>query len=592
MPKVVTSMTHLILVPLAVALAWQGGHELPITVDPATTRAADATHQTALTLRFDGDLRETIEVVRLVRSPGPAGWQVGDYLRQAVHEGETTMGGPAGTETLLLIRAPGYAGYLLEGPFRWPAHPSARAVRTAWRRTIRGAAAGAGSLMWVGGSHDPPLDAWPRCAWLANGAWECVGVPLGLAGVVSAGDGAEQLHAMAPGAVTAPGVEMTQPIAAGWGRIIVVARTDRAPLTAADAVTANARRIVVPRNRPRSLRFDVGAEERLVVRRLDDGVFWIGGGAVPADAWVEIAASDRAPVRIEATDLAAAPAALPVRVDLEPAVSIGGRVAADDGEIAPGAVVTLWRVVSAGRAVTGSDPPPRRLFVAETTGDAEGRFGFTGLAEDPHEIVALHAALGRGEIRVEAGDRDVDVRLKRPPVATGQVVRDGQPAAGVPVMVVPDLFEAAASDDLTLLVGGQATSGPDGRFRVAVPARGSSEVRVGEEDGVRRFPLGPAESLPAVIDLGRIALEGAVITVRLVLEASDGCDVVMSGPVGSAGLSLVRAQRLGPAMFEAAVPEPGHWLVSAACGRQNRIVQPTTIEVTGPGPLTVPLIWR
>jgi hypothetical protein len=585
-------MTRLMLVSLALALAWQGIHDLPVTLDPPAGRSAAGGPEADLTLRFDSDLPGPIEVVRLARSPGPAGWQMGDSFRRALHDGATTIGGLAGVETLLLIRAPGHSGYLLEGPFRWPVHPSTRAVSSAWRRTVRGTAPGVGSLTWVGGSHDPPHDAWPRCTWLANGAWECVGVPLGLAGVVSTGDGAQQAHAMAPGALTAPGVETTQNVDAAWGRVVVIGRTDRVPLTAADAVTVSARRIAVPRTRPRSLRLDASADDRLVVRRLGESAFWIGGGDVLDDGWVEIAASDRAPVRLDVPELAATPPTMPVRVDLEPAVSISGRVVADDGTVAPGAVVTLWRVVTTGRPATEGEPPPRRVFVAESASDAGGEFGFGGLADDPHEIVALHAVLGRGEIRLAAGEREVDVRLKRPSVAIGQVVRDGQPMAGVPVMVVPDLFEAAASEDLTLLAGGQGASGPDGRFRVAVPSRGRSEVRVGEEGGVRRFPLGPAESLPAVIDLGRIALDGAIITVRLVLEASDGCDVRLSGPLGSAGLSLVRAQRLGPAMFEAAVPEPGPWLVSAACGGQNRIVQPTTIDVKGPGPLTVPLTWR
>jgi hypothetical protein len=592
MPKEVTSMTHLILVPLAVALAWQVTLDLPMTVDLATERSVAGGPQADLTLEFDGDLPESIDVVRLVRSPGPAGWQVADSLRRAVRGGATTIGGPAGAETLLLIRAPGLAGYVLEGPFRWPAHPSARAVRPVWRRTVRGTAPGVGSPTWVGGSPDPAPDAWPRCVWLADGVWECVGVPLGLAGVVSIGDGAQQVHAMAPGMVTTSGIETTQVVAAAWGRVLVAGRTDRVRLTAADAVTVDVRRIVVPRTRPRSLRLNAGADDRLVVRRLGESAFWIGGEDVPDDAWVEIAASDRAPVRLDAPELAAAPPTMPVRVDLAPAVSIGGRVMADDGAAAPGAVVTLWRIVTEGHTATDRDPPPRRVFVTETASDADGGFDFGGLADDPHEIVALHASLGRGERRLGPGERDVDVRLKRPTVAIGEVVRDGQPVAGVPVKAVPDLQEAAASEDLTLLAGGQATSGPDGRFRVAVPSRGRAEVRVGEEGGVRRFPLGPAESLPAVIDLGRIPLDGTLITVHLVLEASDGCDVRLSGPLGSAGLSLVPSLRIGPAMFEVAVPEPGQWLVSATCGGQTRIVQPTAIDVKGTGPLTVPLTWR
>lgn len=585
-------MIHLVLVPLTlVALAGQGVGDLPITVDAATARAAAGETRADLEIRFEGNLPDTIDVVRLVRSPGPAGWQVGDITRAGGRDGVAIVNGTVGAETLLLIRAPGHEGYLLEGAFRWPAHRSMRVVSAAWRRTVRGtASAGGGALTWIGGSDAPPQDAWPQCAWYASGAWECVGVPMSTPGVVVTADGARQLHALAPG--TALGIEMTQALEAAWGTVVVVGRTDRVPLTAADAVTARSRRIVVPRNRPRSLRLEAGADDRVAVRRLADRVFWVGGQELPGETWVEIAAANRAPVRLDVSDMAAAPSGLPVRIDLEPAVSIGGRVATDDGASAPGTVLTLWRVLPPPATTGDTDPPPRRVFVAETTSDREGGFGFGGLAGDTHEIVALHAMLGRAEVRLAGGDREVDVRLARPSVAIGQVVRDGQPLAGVLVSVAPDLLEVAASEDLSLSMGGQGRSDQQGRFRVALPSRGRSEVRVGEVGGIRRFPLGPAESLPPVVDLGTFTLEGAGVTVRLVLEGAEGCDVMMSGPVGRSGLSLVRSQRIGPAMFEAAVPEPGAWLVSAACGRQNRVVQPAMIDVTAPGPLTIPLVWR
>jgi hypothetical protein len=586
-------MMHLILVPLTVAtLTAQAIEGLPITVDPATERGMAGVYQSDLTLRFAPGFPGAIEVVRLIRSPGMAGWQVDEITHAVVRNGSAIMRGPAGAETLLLARVDGQAGYLLEGPFAWPAQPSARAVQEVWRRTLRGSAPGGGPLTWVGGIEEPPRDAWPRCAWQAGDAWECVGVPLGVPGVVIAGSGAPQVHALATGATMASGVEMTRPVAARWGRILVVGRTDRVPLTASDQVTANARRFVVPRNRPRSFRLNAIADDRLAVRRLAASVFWVGGHEAPDGTWIEIAATDRAPLRLGAADMAAAPADVPIRVDLEPSVTIRGRAIADDGTRAPGAVVTLWRELPPGSQAGGEDRTQRRVLVAETTSDAEGDFVFVGLADDSHEIVALHATFGRGESHLKAGDHDADVRLRRPSVAIGQVVRDGQPAEGVSVTVVPDLVAVAASDDLTQFVGGQSSSGADGRFRVAVPSRGSSEVRIGGPGEVRRVPLGDVESLPPVIDLGVIAMDETAIHIRLVLEASDECDLMLSGPVGRSGLSLVRSQRIGPSMFESAVPEPGRWLVSATCGARSRIVQPTTIDVTGPGPVTVPLVWK
>jgi hypothetical protein len=283
---------------------------------------------------------------------------------------------------------------------------------------------------------------------------------------------------------------------------------------------------------------------------------------------------------------------LPVTVDLHPAVTIDGRVMTDESLSVSSALLTLWRVLPSPAVTGDGEPPPRRVFVAEATSDGDGRFAFTGLAEEAHEIVALHPVRGRGETRVAAGERDVHVRVKRPSVAIGQVVRHGLAVGGVPVTVVPDLQEAAKSQDLTLIIGGQGRTGSDGRFLVAIPEMGRSQVRIGDAGAIRRFALGPSDQLPPVVDLGIVELEAAAITVRLVLESSDGCDVRLSGPLGSSGMSLVGSQRIGPAMFEAAVPEPGQWLVSATCAHGDRFVQPASIDVEGRGPLIVPLAWR
>jgi hypothetical protein len=577
-------------VSFAIVAFGQGSTSLPLTVDPAAAVVTGAGSQTDITLHFEPDLPDALEIVRLVRSPGPAGWSVGDRVSRPAGNRAAVIRAPAGVETLLVIAEPGRAGYLLDGPFRWPAHASSRPVSSVWRRTVRGTAPEpGGTLVWVGA--ETPPDAWPHCAWQAAGAWECVGVPLGIPGVVTAG-ATGQFHAFASGAAATTGVEVTHSREAAWGRVVVVGRTDRAPFTAGDTVTAGSRRLVVPRTRPRSLRLQAEGDERVVIQGLGGHVFWVGGADAPEGTWVEIAATGRAPARIDVADLFAAPAGLPVVIDLDPAVTIGGRVMTDDSVPVPDSLLTLWRMLPPAAAARDGEPPPRRVFVAETTSDADGRFGFTGLGEDTYEIVALHPTRGRGEIRLAGGEREADVRVKRPAVAIGQVVRNGQAAGGVPVLVVPDLQEAAASQDLTEIVGGQGRTGSDGRFRVAVPAAGRSEVRIGDGGAIRRFPLNPGDQLPPVVDLGVVELDAAGISVRLVLEGADGCDIRLSGPLGRSGVSLVRSQRIGPSMFEAAVPEPGQWLVSATCARGNRIVQPASIDVLGTGPLIVPLAWR
>ncbi len=54
----------------------------------------------------------------------------------------------------------------------------------------------------------------------------------------------------------------------------------------------------------------------------------------------------------------------------------------------------------------------------------------------------------------------------------------------------------------------------------------------------------------------------------------------------------LRASRLGPAMFQAALPEPGRWHVVAVCGRRERAVMPATIDVVPGRPdVTIRLSW-
>jgi hypothetical protein len=108
---------------------------------------------------------------------------------------------------------------------------------------------------------------------------------------------------------------------------------------------------------------------------------------------------------------------------------------------------------------------------------------------------------------------------------------------------------------------------------------------------MRRVPLGPAESLPEVVQIGTIELK-PVPPLTLVFESAGTCDLLMTGPDEHGGMSVVRAFRLGPAMFLAALPEPGRWQVVAVCGRRERAVVPATIDARLGGPeVTIRLSW-
>jgi hypothetical protein len=173
------------------------------------------------------------------------------------------------------------------------------------------------------------------------------------------------------------------------------------------------------------------------------------------------------------------------------------------------------------------------------------------------------------------------------------VLREGVPAAGVPIATVPDIVEFATTEDVTELFGGEARSDRDGRFVVSLPSRGIAELRVGDDTWrVRRLLLGVIGSLPSVVDVGTIDLT-ALPPLTFVLEDSGGCDVVVSGPIGHSGVTAHRATRLGPAMFRTTLPEPGSWLISATCAGRSRDVVPPVVEITaGTGERTVRLVWR
>jgi hypothetical protein len=285
-----------------------------------------------------------------------------------------------------------------------------------------------------------------------------------------------------------------------------------------------------------------------------------------------------ATARVDLVDVRNGPAEVPMRIRVEPALAISGSVSASGGTPAGRALVTLYRFHGDDHA---PPRPAKRVFVAEITAGADGSFRFDDLAREPYEIVAMHSMLGRGVRRVEPDGQDVTITLRRPSRAIGRVVRDGIGVVGVHVAIVPDLGQFAAAGDITELRGGETRTDRDGRFVVLLASHGSGELRVGDEGtGVRRVPLGPAESQPAVIDVGTIELS-SLPPLTLVLEASEGCDLLLVGPAGRTGMTVVRSTRVGPAMYHAVVPEAGWWNVVAACNGRERAVVPANIEVDG-----------
>ena len=569
---------------------------LPIAVADGTPAATPGAPVVNVTLRFDAPVPAVVDVVRLGRAPGDRLWHVAETSRADASGGRVIARGPAGLESLLLVRGAGQAGYIIDGPFRWPAQAATYLVHARWRRTVRGRFPRAGSpLTWIG-LNDSGVPESPSCNWISSADWECVGVPLDSTGVVVI-TAPGQVHCAIPvGPLSAAGVQMSQRRTSVWGRLVVVSSGPPMFGEGPGDARVTARRLIVPRARPQSVRLEEAQDDRIRVDAAGNGAVWISGNDVPDDGWIEIRARGRATERIEVHEVAGAPAELPLRVQLQPSAAVFGRVTAGPGIAAAESMVTLYRFAHRRPNEPGEPndqkQPQKRITVAEMRADGDGAFRFDDLARERYEIVAMHPTLGRGEARLEPDGQEVDVALRRPARAVGRVVRDGVPAAGVRVVVVPALAQFAVSGDVTELRGGETETDPDGRFTISLAPRGSGELRVGDErTGVRRVPLGPAESLPEVVQIGTIELN-ALPPLTLVFEAAGTCDLLMTGPDARTGMSVVRASRLGPAMFQAALPEPGRWHVVAVCGRRERAVMPATIDVRPGGPdVTIRLSW-
>jgi hypothetical protein len=331
-------------------------------------------------------------------------------------------------------------------------------------------------------------------------------------------------------------------------------------------------------------------DNRVQIDKIADGVAWISGPQVPDDGWIEFGAHDRASERLAIREVTEGPPELPLRVQLQPPVTVSGRVRnAADGP-ASDSVVTLYRFARGER--DGDKKPPFRITVAETHADSEGAFHFDDLGIEPYEVVAMHPVFGRGVRRVTPDGREIDIAVRSTAQAVGRVLKDGIPAVAVRVVVVPDLTQFAAAGDITELRGGETQTDDDGRFAVTLASRGSSELRIGDEGaGVKRLSLGAAERQSGVIDVGDIELNVGA-PVAFVFEGAGSCEILLTGPAGRTGMSVVRSSRIGPAVFQAIVPEPGRWHTVAVCGTGERAVLPAWFDLPPTArDVTIRLTW-
>lgn len=469
-----------------------------------------------------------------------------------------------------LARADGR--YLLDGPFAWPPTDVTRAVDRRWRRTLTVPAttgpAAIGSLEWLDVASPAPT-TWPWCFLEQNGAGQCWGVADGQRGV-AVGRGADRL-VWTVVSDDEGGVWRES----RWARLVIVrdGHDDRElPQIRFGRPAASSF------GRTAGVRWETRAVDRTVSVPVSRDAAWVAGFDVPADSWMEVKTSRAGPAFVSLPDLAAGAVSLPATIVVSDRRALSGVIVGARNEPASAALLTMFRLIDAD-VPAGADQrrKPRRVFAAETVADAAGAFHIDGLGEAEYEAVAFHPQLGRAAVVLRDSRSEMTIRLQSPGSIRGRVLSGGKPATGVEITSVPDPDAFRIADDPLDVKGGDARSGPDGRFAVMAAASGGGELRIGGgRFPVTRVPL-PRVPLP-MVDLGDIDL-GATIAVTVVLDQDTPCGVRATGPVGRSGLQIVTATRSGPGLFQMVLPETGVWHFALLCGREGRPLSPTALAI-------------
>lgn len=462
--------------------------------------------------------------------------------------------------------------YLLDGPFAWPARDVTRTLERRWRRTLNMPAAagrlGLSSMEWIDIAV-PGSSIWPICFVVADARAGCWGVADGQRGVAVA----RGPNGLAWAVVSDDRDAVWRD--SRWGRLVVVRDRQVGP---EPAQIRFGRPVVPSSGRTAGMRLETGGVDGALSVPLDRAAVWIAGSDVPPDSWLEVMTSRAGPSFISLHELASGPTSLPVTILLPDRRVLAGVIVGARNEPAHAALLTVFRLIDPELPAAGDQRrKPRRVFAAEAIADADGTFRIDALGDAEYEAVAFHPQLGRAAVIVRDPRGDIRIRLQSPGLIRGRVLSGGKPAADVEVISAPDPDAFRTADDPLDVKGGDARSGPDGRFAVMAAASGGGELRIGGgRFPVRRVPL-PRVPLP-VVDLGDIDL-GAPIALTVVLDQDTPCGVRATGPLGHSGLQIITATRIGPGLFQIVLPETGAWNFGLLCGREGRPLSPAVVPI-------------
>jgi hypothetical protein len=465
--------------------------------------------------------------------------------------------------------------YVIDGPFWWPAEDTARVIERRWRRTVAASAfdsiAGDPQFDWLSAAAGGRGE-WPHCFASGGRLWTCWGVPHGEDGVL-VGQVGDRIWSTVVGRGAAPAFRSS-----AWARLLVI----RGTADAGDLRIRFARPASPTSSRVAGIRLETAIVTNARHTVMSGSVAWLSGDDVPADAWVEISTSRDGPAFLSLHEIAGGAVSVPLIATLEEGRAVDGTVAGAGEEPANAALITVFRLIDPRSPPTEpSRDLRRRVFAAETTTNRDGGFHLDHLGDAEYEIVAWHPQLGRASAAVPRVPGALKIRLATPGIVRGRVLIAGKPAPGVDVIGVPAQDAFRSAEDLLDLKGGDARTGPDGRFTVTPAAAGGGELRVGGgKASIRRIPL--PRVAPPLLDLGDIEL-GSPLDITIVLDqdpAAMGCDVRAAGPAGQSGLQIVGAVRTAPALYRMVVPEPGVWVFQLLCGKEGRPLVPPTMQIS------------
>jgi len=420
------------------------------------------------------------EVVRVQLFAWPAARLMPQAGRHGTHGRVSLRGTPGRLYVATFARPDG--AYLLDGPFAWPAEDGTRTLSDAWHRTVRGdvpqtVGAEAG-IEWIRADTQP--GPWPICVRDHQSRWSCWGVlPENRGVLVLRGTGSLFWTVTGPAGVT--GLRRAQ-----WGRLLSV--------TSEEADGGNVRvtfghPVPPPAARLRGIRLETASVAGTRAVPVAPGAVWIAGNDIPARAWMEVQSQTAGPVYLALAEVAEGLASVPLHVALGRRRATEGQVFGPAGAPAPGTLLTAFRLI---------DPSPgdrervqaRRVFAGEAIAGSGGRFAIDGLGDAQYELVAWHSQFGRASLPVPADGSTLAVHLRAAGLVSGRVLVRGRPAEGVDVFSVPDPTGFSAAQDMTDVKGGDARTGPDGRFVVVIAPSGGGELRIGGgAAGVTRVPL-------------------------------------------------------------------------------------------------------